>query len=376
MNKKFRLISIFITIFILIFLCSCNFFETPKTLLENKKESTTISLVAVGDNLIHNTIFWAAKTNDGYDFTSIYSPVRNLIETADIAFVNQETPLASDIYPVSSYPMFNTPQKVGIDLLSVGFDVVNQATNHSMDKGSAGAMSTIQFWKKQRDALMIGMYENEKDRDELKIIERNGIKIGFLSYTYGTNGLAIPKDKPYLVSLIDKELIEKDISNLKGQCDLIAVSMHWGSEYNMGVTDEQRQLAEYLTEQGADLIIGHHPHVIAPAQWIKSKNGNRAFCVYSLGNFLSSQDKRANMLGGMLMAKIKKEDNKAIIESAEILPIVTHYEKGWKNYKIYSLYDYTDELAKKHYVNGSDKPISVKYLKDTAKEIYTSFLAS
>jgi poly-gamma-glutamate synthesis protein (capsule biosynthesis protein) len=150
--------------------------------------------------------------------------------------------------------------------------------------------------------------------------------------------------------------------------------MHWGQEYNLDVTAEQRELAEFLTQEGADLIIGSHPHVIEPAEWITSKNGNRAFCVYSLGNFLSSQDKRVSMLGGMLKVAIKKDGN-TTIQSAEILPIVTHYEKGWKNYRVYPLYAYTDELAKKHYVNGYDKPISTDYLWDTAKKVYGSYMA-
>ena len=334
-----------------------------------------LSLIAVGDNLIHNTVFRAAKTDSGYDFKSMYAPVQSLIQSADIAFVNQEAPLATDIYAASGYPNFNAPQEVGRDLITEGFDIVNQANNHAMDKGYKAVLSTVEFWKSQSGVIMTGMYDSEADRDVPRIIQKNGIKVGILSYTYGTNGIPLPSDKLYLVPLIDKDRMGKDIAALRKKCDIIAVSMHWGVEYNLGVTDEQKDLAMFLTEQGADLIIGHHPHVIEPAEWITAENGNKAFCVYSLGNFISSQQKRVTMLGGMLRVTIKKgADQKISIENPDILPLVTHYEKNGRNYKVYPLYDYNDDLAAIHAVNAFDHPISMNYLKSTAQEVFGSFV--
>ena len=342
---------------------------------EPEVKESYLTLIAVGDNLIHNTVFRAAKTKNGYDFSSMYTPVQSLIRSADIAFVNQEAPLATDIYAASGYPNFNAPQEVGRDLVKEGFDIVNQANNHAMDKGSKGVLSTVEFWKNQSGVIMTGMYDSEADRDAPKILEKNGIKVGILSYTYGTNGISLPADKPYLVSLIDRNRMKKDIAALRDKCDVLVVSMHWGVEYNLGVTDEQRDLAKFLTGQGADLIIGHHPHVIEPAEWITAANGNKAFCVYSLGNFISSQQKRVAMLGGMLRVRVKKDaDQKISLENPGILPLVTHYEKNGTNYKVYPLYDYNDTLAKKHAVNAFDKPISMNYLKNTAREVYGNFL--
>ena len=342
---------------------------------EPEVKESYLELIAVGDNLIHNTVFRAAKTDNGYDFKSMYAPVQSLIQSADIAFVNQEAPLATDIYAASGYPNFNAPQEVGRDLVKEGFDIVNEANNHAMDKGYKAVLSTVEFWKSQSGVIMTGMYDSEADRDTPRILEKNGIKVGILSYTYGTNGIPVPADKPYLVSLIDKNRMKTDIAQLRGKCDVLVVSMHWGVEYNLSVTDEQKDLAKFLTEQGADLIIGHHPHVIEPAEWITAANGNKAFCVYSLGNFISSQQKRVTMLGGMLKITIKKDaDQKISIENPGLLPLVTHYEKDGKNYKIYPLYDYNDDLAKKHAVNAFDNPISMKYLKNTAQEVFGSFL--
>ncbi len=390
MKKRLQMLTVFLSALLLITLCACSpadkeagtATEPPSAGEEQPSkpqpseqpyEPPTMSLVAVGDNLIHNTVFMAAKTGGGYDFKAMYAPVRDLIESADFAFVNQEAPLATDIYAASGYPNFNTPQEAGRDLVATGFNVINEANNHAMDKGYKAVLSTVEFWKGQSGVIMTGMYDSEQDRDAPQIFEKNGIKVGILSYTYGTNGIPLPADRPYLVSLIDKARIRRDIGALQGKCDLIIASMHWGAEYNLGVTDEQKELARFLTEEGVGLIIGHHPHVIEPAEWIEAENGNRAFCVYSLGNFISSQQKRVTMLGGMLKLTIaKNEDGSISIENPGILPIVTHYEKNGKNYAVYPLYEYNDELAGRHAVNAYDKPISMDYLTGTAQEVYGS----
>ncbi|MDP4108978.1 MAG: CapA family protein, partial [Bacillota bacterium] len=270
-------------------------------------EPEYITLAAVGDNLIHNTIFKSAKTENGYDFTPIYEHVRGLIDACDLRFVNQEAPLATDIYTASGYPNFNTPQEAGRDLVKTGFNVINEANNHAMDKGDKAVLSTVEFWKSQNNVIMTGMYDSEEDRNTPRIFEKNGIRVGIISYTFGTNQIPVPKDEPFLISVIDKDKIRRDIEALDGKCDLIVASMHWGVEYNLSVTDEQRELAGYLAGLGVDLIIGHHPHVVEPAEWVEAENGNRAFCVYSLGNFVSSQQKRVTMLGGMLLVKIEKD---------------------------------------------------------------------
>ncbi len=344
--------------------------ETP----EEPEEPARVSFVAVGDNLIHNTIFRAAKQADGsYDFSSMYAPVQDLIEAADLAYVNQEAPLSGE--EPSGYPQFNSPQDVGRDLVAAGFDIVNQANNHSMDRYAKGVLATAAFWKTVPEALMIGMYESQEARMEPKIIEKNGIRIGIVTYTYGTNGIPLPADKPYLVPLIDREAIAQDVAALEGKCDIIMASMHWGAEYRLTPTDEQRALAQYLTSLGVKLIVGMHPHVIEPMEWIEDESGNRALCMYSLGNFISSQQKRDTMLGAMMHVTIEKAaDGSVSLTDAFVTPLVTHYEKGGKNYQVIPLADYTEELAAKHAVNAYDKPVSAAYFSELAQEVFGAFL--
>jgi len=348
--------------------------EKEETQPQKEPEPEEVTMIAVGDNLLHNTVIKAAKTGDGYDFKPMYENVRELIESADIAFVNQEAPLAGNIAEVSGYPNFNSPQEAGRDLVEIGFDVINQANNHSMDKGKKAVMATVDFWKNRDDSVMLGMYGDEDDRSTFRIVEKNGIKIGFLSYTYGTNGIPIPKDTPYLIPLIDKDVIKADIEGIEDKCDALAVSMHWGVEYQLKQNGTQEELAEFLCSLGVDLIIGHHPHVIQPAAWIESENGNRAFCVYSLGNFISSQEKTNTMLGGMMSLTLRKyPDGRIEITDEGVIPLVTHYENGGKNYRVYPLWDYTDDLAKRHRVNAKDKKVTVEYFEKLSEDILGEF---
>jgi len=334
-----------------------------------------VSLIAVGDNLIHNTLFEWARTGDGFDFSSCYDAVRDIVSAADIAVVNQESPLGGPDYRPSGYPNFNSPQQVGLDLVDAGFDVISQANNHAMDRGAGAVEDTVDFWRglADRGVYMTGMYRDFEDRQKLLIVERNGVKVGFLSYTYGTNGIPLPEDNPDIVSLIDLDRISYDIERLSPKCDLVAVIMHWGVEYSHTPSEEQESLAKKLAEMGAGLIIGHHPHVVQPAEWVEADNGNRAFCIYSLGNFISSQNKPATMLESMLSVEIVKDEAGTRVEKAEVMAMVNHYRDGFSDYRVYPLADYTDELAKSHYVRTKGD-VSVARMTALAQEIYGDWL--
>jgi poly-gamma-glutamate synthesis protein (capsule biosynthesis protein) len=304
-----------------------------------------------------------------FNYDSYYTEVKPIIQAADIAFVNQETVLAGKSFGYSGYPQFNTPQEVGFALINTGFDVVNQATNHIMDKGEKAIFATIDFWEKYPEIALLGIHRSQKERDKQIIIKKNNIKVGFLSYTYGTNGLSVPKDKPYLVSLIDMKAMTKEIDALRPNCDLLVVSMHWGEEYQHTPTIEQKKLAQFLADHQVDVIIGHHPHVLEGTATLIGKSGNETFCIYSLGNFISHQADSSTLLGGLLSLKIKKFDGIITIEMAKITPLVTHYEVGSVNFKVYPLYEYTEELAEKHTRKIQGKELGVKYFTDLAKTI-------
>lgn len=330
-----------------------------------------LTFLAVGDNIIHNTVYWAAETKGGYDFRPMYEPVKALIEQAGLAFVNQEAPMGGEGYKASSYPNFNSPQQVGDALIDAGFDVVNLANNHMMDSGKGAVHGTIEYWKQHPEVLTCGVYESEQDRAAPRFVTKDGVTVGFLSYTYGLNGIPLPKDEPYLVSLIDRDAIKRDMLCARPLCDALIVSMHWGQEYQHTPNDEQKELAQLLADYGADVVVGTHPHVIQGAEFLTGKNGNKTFVAYSLGNFLSSQDKPMTMLGGMLRLTLKtKEEGGVTVESPTLMPVITYYKK--RHYRVYPIYDYTDALASTHSVR-SKGDVSPAAFKKKAKSIFGEF---
>ncbi|MDR0525698.1 MAG: CapA family protein [Spirochaetaceae bacterium] len=331
--------------------------------------SSTLTFVAAGDNLFHQPMLRPPKAGETYDFTPFYAGVKDLIESADVAFVNQETLLAGKDFGFSSYPRFNTPQEAGDALIQTGFTVINHANNHIMDKGEAAVFATMDFWDSHPEATYLGIRRSQEARDTPTIIEKNSIRLGFLAYTYDTNGLGPPKDKPYLVSLIDQEVMTKEIQRIRPRCDFLIVSMHWGNEYYHRPSEGQKKLAGFLAEQGVDLIIGHHPHVLQPAASFPRKNGGPpALCFYSLGNFISAQDMNKTLLGGLLYLKLKKENSQVSVEETGVIPVVTHYEGGFTNIQVFPLYAYPKELAEKHR-NAGKNNFSIENLRALAGEL-------
>jgi poly-gamma-glutamate synthesis protein (capsule biosynthesis protein) len=328
-----------------------------------------LSLVAAGDNLFHSVMLRPDPKTGAYDFTACYSEIKPLIEPADIAFINQETLLGGEAYGFSGYPLFNTPQELGEALRVTGFDVVNHATNHIMDKGEKAVFSTMDYWDTVSGVRYLGIHRSQEDRDVKKVIvEKNGIKIGFLAYTYGTNGLAVPQDKPYLVSLINESVMESEIKALRPLCDFLIVSMHWGVEYQHEVSGEQKRLSRFLADNQVDLIIGHHPHVLEPYEFLDRPGGQKTLCFYSLGNFISAQSTAPTQLGGIAFVRIKREGEETAIEEAGIIPTVNHYEGDYTGFKVYPLYAYTGELAEKHLLRLRGADITIPWLQELAEK--------
>lgn len=193
--------------------------------------------------------------------------------------------MTGDGYELSYYPMFNSPQDVGYDLQELGFDVVGIANNHMLDKGAKGLEKTIAFWKNMEGVLLIGGYDSREDYDTVRVLEKNGIKIAFLAYTYGTNGLTKAASSPVVIPYINEDDITRQVAAAKNAADAVIVSVHWGDEGSFKPNDAQKRTAQLFADCGVTAIIGHHPHVIQPVEWITGKNGNKTLCVYSLGNF-------------------------------------------------------------------------------------------
>ncbi|MDR2923944.1 MAG: CapA family protein [Treponema sp.] len=311
-----------------------------------------LTIVAVGDNLIHEPIIKSGFVNGGYNFDSIYDNIKEYILPADIAFVNQETVLVNKELGYSGYPLFGSPREIGTALVSAGFDIINHATNHIMDKGEAGILSSMDFWDSREGIHYLGIYRGEEERAKRRtIINKNNFKVGFLSYTYGTNFIPLPKGKPYLVSLIDQGKMAADIKALRPLCDYLVVSMHWGEEYRPDYNREQEKLAAFLAEQQVDLVIGHHPHVLEPLVIVKRSDGGTMPVFYSLGNFLSAQTLSLKdvLLGGLMYARLKKTEETISVEEIGLIPVITHFDAGLSGFRVYPLHEYTEELAAAHW---------------------------
>jgi poly-gamma-glutamate synthesis protein (capsule biosynthesis protein) len=317
----------------------------------------SLELVAVGDNLIHIEIVTSSMVSregvPAYDFSPIYQYIKEDIAGADVAFLNQETLFAGEKFGISGYPQFNAPVELGQTVIDLGFDVVNHATNHIMDKGEAAVRATIDYWETRPYMVYLGIHESQEARERPAIIEKNGIRLGFLGYTYGTNGLPVPRTAPYLVSLTDTGIMAKEIDALRPLCDYLIVSMHWGDEYDHTPTKRQEELVLFLAEHNVDLVLGHHPHVLQEMRSVKRPGGGEMLVYFSLGNFVSAQNRLPTLLGGMAKVTLVKEvgENGAVRvrwTDATLMPLVTHYEKGYTGFRVYRFEDYTGELAARH----------------------------
>jgi poly-gamma-glutamate synthesis protein (capsule biosynthesis protein) len=340
--------------------------EYPPPLIEQElpPEDNYLTIIAAGDNLYHAPMI---KSGEEGDYETAYLEVYSLVQKADIAFINQETILGGKDFGFSGYPEFNSPQALGLALEKTGFTVVNHATNHIMDKGENAVFATLNFWDNFPDVTVLGIHRSEEKRNLPVLVKKNNITLGFLSYTYGTNYIPLPKDKPYLVSLINTEVMAREIDAIRPLCDFLVVSMHWGEEYQHDYSKTQKNLATMLAEHAVDLVIGHHPHVIQKIENIPRPDGKNMLCFYSLGNFISAQSDSATLLGAMAFVRLKKtaSENIMSIEEYGAIPTVTHYEKDLSGFKVYPLYAYTEELVKKHW--RSD--LTINYLKSLSSKI-------
>ncbi len=341
-------------------------------------DTSSLTLLAVGDNLIHIQVIESGEQADGtYNYDHLYTNLKQEISEADIAVINQETILGGDQFPYSGYPNFNSPEEIGNAVIKAGFDVVLQATNHTMDMGLNGVLNTFDFWDKHPEITVLGINKSEEEREQIKIVEKNGIKLAMLNYTFSLNGYTVPKDMPYLVNMLDKEKMAADIEKAEQLADFTIVFPHWGTEYVYEPTNAQENLTSFFYEQGVDLIIGTHPHVLEPVEWIEDNSDHRMLVYYSLGNFISYQREAPRMLGGIANVTITKDDGGTYISDSSITPIVTHYENGPADYHyaLYELDDYSEALAKVHGVSdlAQNGPITYQDTLELAKEVLGSW---
>lgn len=323
-----------------------------------------ITLMAVGDDLLHMGIVKTGTQEDGslnYDF--LFESISDMLENADVKIINQETILGGNDRGFSGFPRFNSPTEVGDAIAAAGFNVVLQASNHSADQGVDGLLSCAAFWKTHPEVLVTGIYETEEEVEELPLITVDDVTFAVLNYTYSPNSETIPSSVVghlnFLCSYNDRNRLDfttlnpqvlSDIERAKEVADIVIVCPHWGTEYSTKPSKYQKEFAMQMAEAGADLIIGTHPHVIQPVEWVEAENGNRALCFYSLGNYVSTQKNAQSMLEAMAWVTFHvAEDGISITsEKTGAIPMVCQYNNRVRFENVYFLENYTAEFASSH----------------------------
>ncbi len=329
-------------------------------------------LIAAGDNLIHDVIYKQAQARtagEGFDFAPAYQHIAPIVAEADFAYINQETLLAGDELPLSSYPCFCSPTQLGDHLISLGFNLFSTANNHSLDMGVRGIRASGEYWSRQEDIAVAGCYRNAEERDAIPLLTRNNITVALIAATDHTNGIPRPREEELGVPYIDQEegdweALTRKVQRAGELADFVIVSLHWGVEGSPFYTPAQQEMAQTLAELGADLIIGNHPHVLQGGEFLETQRGP-CYVAYALGNFISAQRGAENMAGGFLRMELVKEPGERVrIENLEFLPTVTHYGPGFGDITIYPMEQYTPELAGSHGVRHFFPGFGMEYLEN------------
>ncbi len=341
-------------------------------------EKETARLMFAGENIIYDKMYKEAEKDDGsYDFSSMYGEVKDIISEADIAMINQATVLSDEISP-SSYPKFCTPTALGDELVKIGFNVINHASKNAWDKGEDGLEDTISYWKTKSDVLLTGVYSDEADLSEVKIKEANGIKFAFVSFTCEMNASGYSSESGVQIITLDESgksqvdaynNLKHMIKDAKEKADVVVVAVNFAGNEEKEPTSEQINCINYAVSFGADVVVGTGTHSVQPLEVRDNGDGTKAVIANSLGNFMSSQTDKENMLGAIADVVYSKDaDGNVKLESAKLIPTVTMYEKGYTNYKVvpFSLLSDTDELN--HAVSGFTYDFASEYFDEVISE--------
>lgn len=348
---------------------------TPSSSASEPAEEASLTLLAAGDNLVHDTIYLQAARrarslgHSGYDFTFAYQAVANRIAAADLAVLNQETVICPT-RPPSSYPTFNSPPELGEAMVQLGFDVFSLSNNHILDQGQEGVSGAADFWDSQPGVVRSGLYPVGDWEAGISTATCQGITLAFVSFTEHTNGIPQNADRYEVVYTSEPEKMERLVRRARELSDLVVVSVHWGVEGSTTVTAAQRALAQQLADWGAGVILGSHPHVLQEIEMLRSGDGRSVPVIYSLGNFISAQAQAPNLIGGLWELEIAR-DAAGVVEAAfsHFTPLVTHYGYGMSELRVLPLDEYTDALAAQHGVRADYPGFSLAYIEEFLRGI-------
>lgn len=347
--------------------------------LVTEEEPEYMQIVMVGDMLIHDKILKSAKQEDGsYNFDHLFTHVAEKILYADLAIANQETIMGGDRYGYTGYPSFNTPFSLSDAEVKAGFDVLLLATNHTLDKTKKGVLNCMEYLDTNHPDLgYVGINHSQEEQDSLiYTYEANGITVAILNYTYGTNGISIPSDMPYIVNTLDEDKVRSDIRKAEEIADFTIVCPHWGTEYKLEPDNNQKKWANIFLEEGVDLVLGAHPHVIEPIEWLTDENGHKMLVYYSVGNFVHGTSSTGHgvsnrMVGGIADITLERDEETGdvFIRHHDVIPIVCHIAEGTE-YTVYYLEDYTEELASENKILSQDSEFSKALCEELVDQVW------
>lgn len=356
-------------------------------------EEYDITLMALGDNLMHMGVVNTGRQEDGsFNYSFLFQGISEFIDCSDIRIINQETILGGNELGFSGYPYFNSPTEVGDAIACAGFNVVLHATNHAADQKLNGLLNCASFWETTYPDILTAGITGTDESYQIPTLTIDDITFAFLNYTYGPNMEVLPSDLMGHLNMLcayDENTGIIDFTSLNPQviddiqtagqlADIVIVCPHWGTEYQSTPSSYQQSFAEEMTEAGADLIIGTHPHVPQPVEWITSENGNKALCYYSLGNYVSTQKNALSMLEEMAWVTFHVTEDAVTIsnEDTGVIPLVCHYKSGpVRLEQVFLLEDYTEEQAASHGIwNYGGVALHLDYLQNTSEEIFGDWI--
>lgn len=293
------------------------------------KEETQVSFAVFGDNLVHEPIYRYGLREDP-TFGFLYRNIQEVLWEADVAVINQETPLVDNPALYGGYPRFGTPDKVGYAIADADFDIVTCATNHALDRGMEGIDFTRELFTSQ-NMLCLGIQSQEEvEYIPYELFRKNNIRFALLNYTYGTNGVRLPAGSPHAVHLLEDETqIRADIAQAREVSDFVIVFAHWGTEYAKEPDTFQEKWAQIFLEAGVDVVVGTHPHILQPYEFLEDSSGHRMLVYYSIGNYISAQEEASCVKGGMAYFTVSLTQEGFQVTEYSLKPLViTREENG------------------------------------------------
>lgn len=326
-----RALTIILCIFVL---TSCQSDDIPgNQTTSDQQKPAIVKIAAFGDTMLHSPqIKSGMKPNGEYQFDQFFTEVKPYLQSADLTIGNLETTLAGKEKGFKGYPQFNAPDQIVDALINCGVDLMSTANNHAMDTGEQGVKRTYKVLT-EKGIHPVGTAPTP-DKRKPTIVKKNGITFAFLAYTEHTNGLPIPPGKEHLINKIDSKQIAEDIKESKQLgAEFVIVSLHFGMEYQRQPNQTQIKVAKQALQDGADVILGSHPHVIQPIEKVNIQ-GKEKLIIYSLGNFISNQFFPYTDEGIILYFDVEKDPNtnQVSLKDVSYLPTFVHkYKKAEKN---------------------------------------------